>query len=389
MEDAQVQRQLRNVPLPSNVKLPSNSDAVYFYDLFTPRQLLALAVLKKFIEDVPDKSARGQLLLAWSATVAKLNRTFLSAKGRLESRGGSSIFSIYRYKIANNPIELPPWETFVERVSNIIKAKEEVLQEKRYLESRGRFHGRLEIHSNDILDLPKFIKPVDYIFTDPPYGGHIAYLDLSTIWNHWLGFSVPKESKEKEIIVGGELGKTEQDYVDRLARSVRVCFKLLKKERWISVVFQHWNISYFETILTTAEDSGASLRSAVTQVGDTIWSMHKKKNRERVLAGEMILTFFKDGKPRRRSAPQDAVEIEQLVDVVLPALENGDDTLHGELLFNRLITEAWRRNALGALRVTRGDFVHLLERRGWHYNESNHLWVKHSSKTSAQGTLAF
>lgn len=170
---------------------------------------------------------------------------------------------------------------------------------------------------------------------------------------------------------------------------IRACFKLLKKDRWISIVFQHWNISYFETILATAEDSGASLRSAVTQVGDTIWSMHKKKNRERVLAGEMILTFFKDGKPKRRTTPRSSVEIEQLVDVVLPALENGADTLHGELLFNRLITEAWQRNALSALRVSRNDFVNLLERRGWHYNPNSHLWVRQSAKASEQGSLAF
>ncbi len=389
MEDAQVQKRLRKTPLPPNIELPSNSDAERFYDLFTPWQLLALAILKNAIDQLPDKAAKGQLLLAWSATVAKLNRTFLSAKGRLASRGGSSIFSIYRYKVAQEPVELPPWDTFVERVANVIKAKEEVLHEIKYVEARGGFRGKIEIHDADIMDLPQLIKPVDYIFTDPPYGGHIAYLDLSTIWNHWLGFAVPQRSREKEIIVGGELGKSEADYIARLGKSIQTCFKLLKKDRWISVVFQHWNISYFETILATAEDSGASLRAAVTQVGDTIWSMHKKKNRERVLAGEMILTFFKDGKPKQRGAPQNRVEIEQLVDVVLPTLENGVDTLHGEILFNRLITEAWQRNALNALRVSRSDFVDLLERRGWHYNASNHVWMKRTSKASEQGTLAF
>ena len=66
------------------------------------------------------------MLLAWSATLTKLNKTFLSAEGRAESRGGSSIFSIYRYKIAKHPIELPAWSTFKERALNVIDAKAEI-----------------------------------------------------------------------------------------------------------------------------------------------------------------------------------------------------------------------------------------------------------------------
>ena len=70
-----------------------------------------LALIKLAI-DREDGIIRDLLLLAWSASVAKLNKTFLSAKGRAESRGGSSIFSIYRYKLASQSVELPIWETF-------------------------------------------------------------------------------------------------------------------------------------------------------------------------------------------------------------------------------------------------------------------------------------
>src|SRR5439155_9354143 len=61
----------------------------------------------------------------------------------------------------------------------------------------------------------------------------------------------------------------------------------------LSVVFQHWDTSYFATILESAAAHGAELKTAVTQTGDVIWSMHKKKNSASVLAGEMILTFYK------------------------------------------------------------------------------------------------
>lgn len=383
MSDHEIARRLNDTKLPENIRLPKNADVERFHDLFTPSQLLALALLRDAIDRLQDKAARGQLLLAWSASLAKLNRTFLSAKGRAESRGGSSIFSIYRYKVAQTAVELPPWEVFCERVENVINAKAEVLKEIHFLSMKDGFSGSIQILTEDILDLPKKLKPVDYIFTDPPYGGHIAYLDLSTMWNHWLGFQVPSETRAKEIIVGGELGKSEEMYIDGLRNSVRACLKLLKRNGWLSIVFQHWNISYFEAILSSAEECGAELKAAVTQIGDTIWSMHKKKGHERILAGEMILTFLNSGVVRKRHAANH-LDINDLIERILPASDEAE-VLHGEMLFNRLITEAWHLNALQSLRVDRDEFIQLLQRKGWRYDPQQHNWVRAPAGVNRQG----
>lgn len=385
LTDQQVEEALKREKLPENIKLPSNSDAEYFYDLFAPRQILALAILKNAIDELLDEGAKGQLLLAWSATCTKLNRTFLSAKGRAESRGGSSIFSIYRYKVAKAPVELPPWRTFAERVGNVIRAKREVLRHISYLREEEGLRGFFQCLQADVSDLPGMLSPVDYIFTDPPYGGHIAYLDLSTMWNHWLGFPVGNRLRRKEIIVGGELKKTESEYIKALRASVKTCFRLLKNHRWLSIVFQHWNIAYFEAILEAAAEAGGELRSAVSQVGDTVWSMHKKKNLARVLMGEMILTFFKTGVQHRRSRP-DGIDVERLVDFVLPTIPAQNGGFHGELLFNGLILEAWRRNALHTLRIDRDHFIRMLETRGWHYEAKLHSWVR-GRPARSQGQL--
>ncbi len=206
LSDKEIEKRLADVRLPENIKLPRSSDAERYFDLFSRRQLLALALLKQAVDDIPDASARSALLLAWSATLGKLNKTFLSAKGRLESRGGSSIFSIYRYKLASRPIELPAWSVFRERVINVIQGKDEVLKRKRLWARTEGWRGSFRSYCLDVAALPAAInRQVDYIFTDPPYGGHIAYLDLSVLWNHWLGFDVPLSARLDEIIVGGEL----------------------------------------------------------------------------------------------------------------------------------------------------------------------------------------
>lgn len=122
-DENSLQKWLKRIDLPPNLPLPQNSDVLNYHELFLPHQLISLSILRKSINSIPKGYVRKGLLLAWSATLTKLNKTFLSTEGRLPSRGGSSLFSIYRYKVAKTPISLPAWQTFIERASNIIEAK--------------------------------------------------------------------------------------------------------------------------------------------------------------------------------------------------------------------------------------------------------------------------
>ena len=379
------ERCLRRLPLPENIRLPKTSDAEFFFDMFTPRQLAGLGVIKQSIEQETAGAVRDLLLLAWSASVAKLNKTFLSAKGRAESRGGSSIFSIYRYKIASAWVELPIWKTFEARFRNVLAAKKEVLLIQRYrqqarpdrplLDSRRSF----QVLCRDAATLDHEIRPgsVDYIFTDPPYGAFISYLDLSILWNHWLGFPVSDDAAESEAIVGGERQHTEEHYKERLAASIHTALRLLRPDRWMSIVFQHWDVTYFETILETAQEGGAELRAAITQTGDVIWSMHKKKNSARVLAGELILTFYKPREPSAqrapRTEPRSATE-NVLSEVFDRCVGSGTESFTSEALFNRIVIELWNRRALGCLALDRHMFAKNLEDRGWRYDPRAHVW---------------
>jgi DNA modification methylase len=369
----------QRVVLPENVRLPSNSDVERYHDLFSSRQLCALAVVKDAIGRLRTGYVRSAMLLAWSATLTKLNRTFLSAEGRAESRGGSSIFSIYRYKVAKRPIELPPWETFVERVRNVLAAKAEIDKIVELKERTGGFTGRFQTCADDIDDLAgRFDGKADYIFTDPPYGGHISYLDLSTLWNVWLGQMPSAQIRDRELIVGGEQRIPEATYIDRLGKSISGCVRMLKAGRWLSVVFQHWNTDYFKAILEAASESGAQLRAAVSQVGDPIWSMHKKKGNQSVLAGELILTFFKTGRVSRSRAKGEF----DLYRAVESILAEGPRHIYGEYLFNRMVLEAWNRSAIDSLNISKTEFVGMMQRFGWEYDEKRHWWTDRSAPES-------
>ena len=142
----------------------------------------------------------------------------------------------------------------------------------------------------------------------------------------------------------------------------------------------------------TASDCGAELKAAITQTGDVIWSMHKKKNSASVLAGEMILTFLKpkrahkDAPAASNGSTRDPAQV--LSEVFDVCLANGMKTFTSEALFNRLIMELWHRRALACLTLGREEFSNRLQQRGWSYDPKTHLWNKGESSASKRGELA-
>ena len=59
------------VDLPENIELPKTSDVRTYHELFSPKQLICLAILKEAVESIQNDDARQGLLLAWSATLTE------------------------------------------------------------------------------------------------------------------------------------------------------------------------------------------------------------------------------------------------------------------------------------------------------------------------------
>ncbi|MCH8150911.1 MAG: hypothetical protein IH830_00885 [Planctomycetes bacterium] len=299
-------RELRRRPVrdwyPKRAPLPDNSDVRFVDELFTPRMLHGLARLRTAIMEVAQGQTRDLLLFAFSATLARINRTFLSTANRSESRGGAAIFSIYRYKIAKRPVELPLWDQFARRFERVVQAKRETnhLIGDFYQENETAVFRHASATS--LLD---WLQPesVDYIYTDPPYGGNISYLDLSTMWAAWLGFDITIKDRSEEVIEGGQLRKSPEVYQHLLAVSMQQMYEILKNRGWMSIVFAHRQTSYWETLVDACRQAGFQYVNTVVQPVGVVWSMHKKKNPIRVLSGELVLNFRKVGRVARRRTP--------------------------------------------------------------------------------------
>ena len=281
---------------PKNVRLPKNADVQYVHELFTRRALIALSILHEHIRHIKDKVIRNLLLFTFSGTLAKVNRTFVSAVGRKESRGGATIFSVYRYYVPPDPVELHVWEQFEMRFKRLIKAKKETND----LIGKNYKPDTIRIIQDSATRLSKILKPesVDYIYTDPPYGAHIAYLDLTTMWDAWLKFKVTEDDRQQEVIEGGDLDKSKEEYTKLLSDSIGEMFKVLKQNRWLSIVFAHKDPAYWDTIVKSCQNVGFEYINTAVQPVSVIWSMHKKKNPLKVLSGELVLNFRKVQNPK-------------------------------------------------------------------------------------------
>ncbi len=291
--EEEIEIALEKYPYPKNVRMNASSDFAYLHEAFTPAQLAELVTLKHIIKQEKDEKIRGVLLLMFSSSLNKFNLTYHASAGRTEGRGNSSIFAMYRYRKAPIPGQVSLWLTFENKLKKVINAKKEMapLINERTVQNA-------QIVKGTATDLG-FIKDetVDYIYTDPPYGKKIQYLDLSIMWNAWLDFRVSEEDYELEAIEGGEHNKTKQDYKNLISESIKEMYRVLKFDRWMSFVFQHQDPAYWHLIVESAENAGFEYAGAVRQNnGQT--SFKKRQHPFTVLSGQLIINFKKVRNPK-------------------------------------------------------------------------------------------
>lgn len=84
---------------------------------------------------------------------------------------------------------------------------------------------------------------VNYIFTDPPYGGNLMYSELNFLWEAWLKVST---NNKPEAIENKVQGKGLREYQQLIEKCFAKCYRILKPGRWMTVVFHNsknrvWN----------------------------------------------------------------------------------------------------------------------------------------------------
>lgn len=284
---------------PKGVNLPSNADRGYVEDLFGKAQLITLAHLRSAIMKIPNEQARQLLLFAFSGILARASITYW-IDVKQAGGGNSSIFTKYRYWVPPKPNYRDVWDLFSVRARLIANAK------RRSNIAFGDFVHEGEtfnVYCDSAENVLKYVDKgtVDYIYTDPPYGAHIAYLDLGTMWHAWLGLGITNKMRRREAIEGGEQQFDEKHYLDVLQKSFEQMFYALKDEAWLSLVFHHKETNLWYSIRDMLRYIGFNYVNTVAQPLAK-QTFHKIKNPLRVLGESLIVNFQKTAE-RKISQP--------------------------------------------------------------------------------------
>ncbi len=310
----EIKAALEIYPYPKNIKLPKDADVTSIEELFTDKQLAQLAYLKYLICKITDNNIRNSLLLSFSSTVTKINRTYHPSKSRGDNAGNAAAFAYYRYRLALEEVELDTFASFSTKVKKLISAKTEI---RSFINKDTICNAA--ISKGDATKLKNIEDcSIDYIYTDPPYGSKIAYLDLSVMWNAWLDFEITEEDYQKEAIEGGSLNKSSDEYCDLLSESIKEMYRVLKFNRWMSFIFAHKDPKYWHLIVESAERAGFEYAGAVKQSnGQT--SFKKRQNPFSVLSGQLIINFRKVKSPEAIQKVNLGVDI---YDIIIETIES-------------------------------------------------------------------
>jgi DNA modification methylase len=146
---------------------------------------------------------------------------------------------------------------------------------------------------------------IDYIFTDPPFGSNIFYGDCSFLWESWLGEFTDdaKEAVWNKSRTPSEGGKTLDDYKRLMMESFREMYRVLKPNRWATVVFSNSDDRVWEGIQDAAHQAGFIIYGGkeFDKVQRSFKGIKGEKGQEKVISKDVLLNLHKPLTPLVRN----------------------------------------------------------------------------------------
>lgn len=353
---------------PKQIHLPRKANVEYVEQLHSQRQLFSLSLLLHNINQISDLRIRELLRFVFSATLNKTNLTFSGTPGRAVTRGDSGIMRCYRYLVLRKRIDLNVWEQFEQKFRNTVKFK---LETNKIINNSDENLSTLKLSATQLSStLPR--ESIDYIYTDPPYGQNIQYLDLSTMWNAWLRFDVNEQDRESEAIEGGDLNKSKDTYIALLEQSIQEMFKVLKFDRWMSIVFAHKDPAYWDAIVKSAENAGFEYVNTVVQ-HSKILSWQKRENPLKVLSGELVLNFIKKRTSKAIAISRVGTNVVQLIKEVAELTIVKNSGASTEDIYNALIPKLLENGLLSQVKKQIDDITPLLKQE-FNFSDLDNQW---------------
>lgn len=253
------------LPKGDKTREPIRLGITHVHQFYTRRALFAFAVFNK-------KCSNKRLLWLLTSTIegsSKLNR--------------------------ERPSGLPSKLSGTLYVSSMVREIDVFSFIKRKIEKYTDAIKKLESMSNIItlqscLDMSNIKENViDYIFTDPPFGGNLNYSELSFIWEAWLKVFT---NQKTEAIISAVQRKGLLEYQSLMTQCFSECYRVLKPGRWMTVEFHNSRNSVWNAIRESLMRAGfiiADVRTLDKNQG----SFNQVKGASQAIKQDLVISAYK------------------------------------------------------------------------------------------------
>jgi DNA modification methylase len=235
---------------------------------YTPRALRAMAWLWDRAQRWPDAEIAGKLLFTLTSLYQRV-----TVFSEFRFWGGSGNTANYNVPFISN--EQNVFRTFARKANTI----------SWYFQSAPHVQRDVDVRTASACDLRHVgDKSVDYVFTDPPFGGNINYSEMNFLWESWLQ---QHTDNREEAIVNAVQGKGVAEYRELLARAFRECRRVLKEHGWMTVIFHNSSEDVWRALQDALNDAGFSVRG--TQTFDKAHGTFKQFVSENAVGYDLVL----------------------------------------------------------------------------------------------------
>jgi 16S rRNA G966 N2-methylase RsmD len=254
--------------------------------LFTKRNLIALSILWNAITAIKDSEIRDLHKFAFTSCVHLASKMCPVAKPGPHSHwskfSATSFWALQSYWVPPIFMESNVWMLFESAIlgkQGVLKGKEEsnetipnYKEAKTFDDLKG--DSNVLIVSQSALSLkenPAKISSecVDYVFTDPPYGGSVQYGELTVLWLSWLkGENNDRSFRPRfnEEVTINDAQKKDFDYYHKMLKaSFEQVYDVLKCGKWLTVTFHNTDIKIYNSIIKAVVLSGFDLEKVIYQ----------------------------------------------------------------------------------------------------------------------------
>ncbi|MDD4496204.1 MAG: DNA methyltransferase [Eubacteriales bacterium] len=169
--------------------------------------------------------------------------------------------------------------------------------------------------STHVSDIPN--NSIDYIFTDPPFGGNLGYSELSFMWESWLRVIT---NNGEEAIINGEQQKALPEYQSLMEQCFVECHRILKPGRWITIEFHNSKNSVWNAISEAILRAGFVI--ADIRILDKKQSSFKQITAASAVKQDLVISAYKPKEAFVRQFTERAGDPEMAWEFVRQHLQN-------------------------------------------------------------------